>query len=271
MALKIKDIAYSYGSHPALKGVSYSFEKGIITGIIGPNGSGKTTLLHSLNGILSAEGEIILDRLNIKQMKRKEIARYISFVSQKEDINFPFTVYEILLMGRYPHLPLTKSLNAKDYLVVDAIIKELDIADLKDRSVDKLSGGEFQKVMIARALVQEPRVLLLDEPTLHLDLNHQFEILNFIHKICIENDLIVIMVSHDLLLTGKYCDQCLILYEGLLDDGGMTSDVLTPSSIKRIYNIDAEVRPGDDNGRVTVIPKDIAVKNEQQTNPGVLT
>ena len=259
MALKIKDIAYSYGIHPALKGVSYAFEKGIITGIVGPNGSGKTTLLRSLNGVLDAQGEISLESLDVKKMKRKEIARHIGFVSQKEDINFPFTVYEILLMGRYPHLPLTKSLNDRDYLVVDDIIKQLDIAELKDRPIDKLSGGEFQKVMIARALVQEPGVLLLDEPTLHLDLNHQFEILNFIHKICIERNLIVVMVSHDLLLTGKYCDQCIILYEGLLDDGGMTSDVLTPSSIKRIYNIDAEVRLSDENGRVTVIPKDIAV------------
>jgi len=262
MDLSINNLSFSYGSSQVLRGITHTFEAGLITGIIGPNGSGKTTLLRSINGIVLADGEIALGKRDLKKMKRKEIARHMAFVAQKEDISFPFSVYEILLMGRYPYLSPRKKITEKDYEIVDGIIALMGIDTIRDRAINAISGGEFQKAMIARALVQEPGVILLDEPTLHLDLNHQFEILNFIQKICREKNLIVVMVSHDLYLAGKYLDRCIILNRGLIHDAGKTREVLTPSSIKEIYNVDADVQINDSGG-ITVLPMNTVLSSDK--------
>ena len=241
MELKARGLTFSYGPKEILHGLDLDFRPGKITGIIGPNGSGKTTLLHCLNGLLRAQGEIILNGEPLNAMGRRKIARAMGLVSQKEEIHFPFSVLEVLLMGRYPRLAFSQSLGRDDYSLVYEVASMMGINHLLDRRVDELSGGEFQRVTISRALAQEPSILLLDEPTLHLDLKHQLEILGRTRAITDGTGLTVIMVSHDLMLAGRYCDDVIVLKAGNVHTSGPADDVLSPSMIRNVYGIDAQV------------------------------
>ncbi len=253
MELKARGLAFSYGAKEILHGLDLDFRPGKITGIIGPNGSGKTTLLHCLNGLLRARGEIILNGEPLRSMTRRQIASAMGLVSQKEEIHFPFSVLEVLLMGRYPRLAFLQSPGRDDYSRVHEVASMMGINHLLERRVDELSGGEFQKVMISRALAQEPSIILLDEPTLHLDLKHQLEILGRIRSITDGTGLTVIMVSHDLVLAERYCDDVIVLKSGCVHAMGPADDVLSPSMIRDVYGIDARVSHHSRSGTSTLI------------------
>jgi len=249
--LEIRGVSFNYGSIPALKDVSLKVDSREILSIVGPNGSGKTTLLRCINGVLKPKvGTILIDKVDVNQFNRNQIARIMGFVTQIADNSFPITVFDAILMGRRPYLSWKPSI--KDIEVVSNVIKSFGLEKLALRSIDELSGGEFRKVLLARALAQEPKVLLLDEPTNHLDLRHQVEILNLIRREARKKDLCVIMAMHDLNLAIRFSDRIVMLKGGKIFAAGGIS-ILSPENVKRVYGIEVEVLK-DKIGRPVIIP-----------------
>ena len=242
MKLNINGISFYYDSVQALERVTFEMNEGEVLGVIGPNGSGKTTLLKCINKVLKPKtGSILIDKANILELDRKEIAKNIGVVPQNFTIHFPFTVFDIVLMGRTPHLGRLDMETSKDIKITKNAMEITNTQHLADRLIDEVSGGEKQRVIIARALTQEPKILLLDEPTLHLDINHQLEILELIKKLARKNKLIVVLVSHDLNLVHRYCDRLMLLNSGKIYSIGKPQDVLTKDNIKDVYNVEIEI------------------------------
>ena len=209
MILNVNNLAFHYKSHKTLKNINFSIKKGETTVILGPNGVGKTTLLKCLNSILSPQGgDILVKDKNIKQMDIKQIAKEISYVAQKNE-PARITAFDAILLGRHPHIRFKTSID--DLKKVDAIIKRLNLSHLCLKYLDQMSGGELQKVSIARALVQQTDLLLLDEPTSSLDLKNQTDILGLIRHIVKEHHIAAIMTMHDLNTALRYADQYLFL------------------------------------------------------------
>lgn len=255
MKLSVNGISFDYGSKQTLDNVTFEADEGKIIGILGQNGCGKTTLLKCIDRMLKPnQGTIVLESppdniledrhdplrtndLEIRDMSRKELARCIAVVSQSAFISFPFTSFDTVMMGRY-----SRSDGDKD-TDTDAVIRAMSQSgslEFAERPVNELSGGELRRVLIGRALAQEPNILLLDEPTLHLDINHQFDLMNLINDLK-KNNMIIIMVTHDLMLAARYCDQIILMSKGSIVDAGDTENVLTRKNIKDIFDIDAIV------------------------------
>jgi len=254
--LTIKGIDFYYESIKALENITFEVKEGEVLGIIGPNGSGKTTLLKCINMVLRPKvGAILIDSKNISEFDRKEIAKNIGVVPQNSTIHFPFTVFDIVLMGRMPYVDKLKGECCKDLEITEEVMKITNIKHLASRPINEISGGEKQRVVIARALAQEPKILLLDEPTLHLDINHQIEILELVVEIAKRKKLIVIMVSHDLGLASRYCDKLLLLHKGSIYSVGSAAEVLTTENIKKVYGIDTYLIHHPPTNSYLVIPK----------------
>ena len=255
MQLKVRDISFYYDSFKAVDRVSFEVESGLILGIVGPNGSGKTTLLRCINKALKPEaGTVFLDDVNLILTKQKEIAQKIGVVPQNSISRFPFTVFDIVLMGRFPHLSRFEKETEKDFNIVQRCLKLAGVEQLASRLITEISGGEHQKVIVARALAQEPQVLLLDEPTLHLDINHQLELLELLSILAKKEGLIVVMVSHDLNLAARYSNRIMILKEGKIFRAGLPKEVLTCQCIKEVYGIETEITQGPATGLFNIIP-----------------
>lgn len=234
--LSTHDLFCAYPSREVIRGVSFAARHGQITGIIGPNGSGKSTLLKTISKVLiPSSGEILLEGRSLTAMNQKDVARRISVVDQEERLGFGFKVWEVVLMGRYPYLGRLKREKVRDRDMARWAMESTGILELKDRLVNELSGGEQQKVLLARALAQEPHVLLLDEPTSHLDIAHQTEILDLIDEVRSSNGMAVIMVLHDLNLAAQYCDQLILMKEGRIFAQGTPEDVITVENIRQVY------------------------------------
>lgn len=236
MEIQVEKLTFTYGNDFVLKGVSFAVSGGEFFGIAGPNGSGKTTLLKLMDGLLRAfSGRIIYDRKNLREVSRREIAKFIAYVSQEHELPFAFTVEETVLMGRYPHLGILGIEGEKDYKVVETAMKTAGVYSLKNRLVTELSGGEKQRVIIARALAQEPRVMLLDEPTAHLDLSSGVEIMELLKGLQKSKGLTIIIASHDLNLMARYADRITFLLNGEKLAEGKPEDVLSEELLKRVY------------------------------------
>jgi iron complex transport system ATP-binding protein len=237
--LEIKDLYVSYGSIHVLNQINLQANKGEVVGIIGPNGSGKTTLLKTITKIVKAiSGTVCIDGIDISEMKTKEIARSVAVVSQVISINFEFTVEDIVLMGRTPYIKGSESIL--DINIVRHAMKKTNTLYLRKRLITQLSGGELQRVIIARAFAQEPNILLLDEPTSHLDITNQIDILNLV-KNAARKGMLVLAVIHDLNLAAYYCDKIYLLQDGELISTGTPVQVLTSPNIKRAFNISVDV------------------------------
>jgi len=255
MQLKVRDISFYYDSFKAVDRVSFEVESGLILGIVGPNGSGKTTLLRCINKALEPKtGTVFLDDINLVLIKQREIAQKISVVPQNSISRFPFTVFDIVLMGRFPYLSRFEKETGRDFDMVQKCLKLTGVERLASRLITEISGGEYQKVIIARALAQEPQVLLLDEPTLHLDINYQIELLELLKILAKDKNLIVVMVSHDLNLAARYCDRILILKEGKIFQAGLPEEVLTRQCIKEVYGIETEIIRSPATGSLNIFP-----------------
>ena len=243
MLLNMQNVSVELGERDVIKGVSADFHPGALTGVIGPNGAGKTTLLRALAGILPIQaGEISLDGEPIESFDRKETARRVGYHGQKQEPTFPFRVDETVMMGRYPHLGRLSPETETDREAVDAALRDVDAAGLASRAINELSGGELQRVLIARTLAAQTPVLLLDEPFANLDVRHCLDILEILRAQAREGRTVVVSV-HDLNLAHRYCDELLLLYEGEILAQGNAGSVLTPRLIEQAFHVRAQILP----------------------------
>jgi iron complex transport system ATP-binding protein len=256
LKLKIQNVSFHYESVKALESVTFEVQSGEVLGVIGPNGSGKTTLLKCINMILKPEsGTVFIDEKDISGLSRKDIAHRIGLVPQHSHVSFPFTVLDVVLMGRMPHLGRFMGKETqRDLEIVEKAMELTNTYHLANRLIDELSGGEFQRVIIARALAQEPNLLLLDEPTLHLDISHQLEIMELIRELAKNRELTAIVVSHDLNLAARFCDRLLLLNSGKIYAIGHPKEVLSPEKIREVYHINVKIGYHPENRSPNIIP-----------------
>ena len=236
MAIDVKNLNYYYGDIPALKDLSFSVTKGDFFIIIGPNGSGKTTLMKLMAGILKPKkGRLKILNRAIGNYTRKDLARTMAFVPQTMPVDFPFSVIEVVLMGRSPYMGMLGVEQEEDLKIAEQALTFTGVAHLAHRKLDQLSGGEQQRVFIARALCQEPDIILLDEPTASLDLAHQIRLMDLMEKLKKETGITVVMVSHDVNLAAMYCDRLLLLNKGEILCLGRPDEVLTFRTLEAAY------------------------------------
>jgi len=233
---ELDKVCYKYNGSLVLHEISLQIPKGRITGIIGPNGSGKTTLLKVLSGVNKpCSGQVLLNNIPLREYSRQEIARQIAFLEQNNTSSLPFTVREVVEMGRYPWVKPLAPLSQKDKEVIDYALACFDLTAKQNKIADKLSGGERQLVSLARAMAQEPQILLLDEPTTYLDIGHQSMVMEYLRKWHKELGTTIIMVIHDLNLSSQYCDHLIVLEEGRFAKAGGKEEVLCEELIAKTY------------------------------------
>lgn len=241
-SLEVKNLKYEYDKNLVLDGIDLKIVEGEVLGILGPNGCGKTTMLKNLNKNLSPKGGcILLDGTDLEDLTKKEIAQKIAVVPQTNEINFSFTVRDIVSMGRMPFQRMMSGSSADDEKIIDDAISKTGLSKFAKRHINTMSGGERQRVIIARAIAQSPKILLMDEPTLHLDISMQFDALNLVHRLSKETGLTVIIVSHDLGMVARYCDRIIMLHDRKIHAVGTPEEVLTPDNMRTVFNVDAEL------------------------------
>ena len=251
VTLNVKDLAFSYASAPVLAGVSLEVGTKEIVGVLGPNGAGKSTLLKCIDRILLPyHGSILLDGEEISHMSRLELAKKIGYIPQSLSHAFSITVFDAVLMGRRPHISWRTS--EEDTEKVLETLEMLHIEDLAMRDINELSGGQIQQVFIARALVQEPDVLLLDEPTSNLDIRHQLEVMHTVKSIVRKKEITAIMAIHDLNLAARFADKIVLMNGGGILSVGSPATVITSENIRQVFKVDADVYEKD--GKLHVVP-----------------
>lgn len=242
--LSAENISFAYAGVPTLTEIDLALDGGALRALLGPNGSGKTTLLKILTGILPpARGAVKYEGVDIKTLSRREIARRVALVPQELNLQFAFTVRQMVMLGRTPHTSALGGPSKNDREIVERVMEMTETVEMRDRVITELSGGEQQRVVIAMALAQEPRVLLLDEPTVHLDINHQVEILDLVRKLNRERGLTVLATMHDLNLASLYFNDLVLLERGHIAAQGAPPDVLTAERIRAIFHTDVLVQP----------------------------
>lgn len=238
MKINAEDIRLSYGAAEILKGVSIRTEGREFVGLIGPNGSGKSTLLKCIYRVLKPDaGAVWLDGNELSALSVKESARKQAVVAQHNYYNFEFTVREVVLMGRAPHKKALERDNAEDYRIVEEALETVGMSGFADRSFSTLSGGEQQRVILARALAQQTPCLILDEPTNHLDITHQLQMMRIVKNL----DVTVLSAVHDLNIAAMFCDRIYAIQEGQIVGEGTPEELLTPAFIRKIYDVETEV------------------------------
>lgn len=236
--LEVKNVYCGYDGKDIVKNVSFKVDRGQNVSIIGPNGCGKTTFLKALANLIDYRGNVLLDGKEVKDIKRKELAKKIALMSQSSQIFFPYTVYETVSFGRYAHLSgVFSELSTEDEEIVLNSIENVGLLEYKDKLITELSGGQLQRVYLARVFAQNPDIILLDEPTNHLDLKCQLEILTYINKWIKENNKTVIGVLHDLNLVQMFSEDVIMIKNGEVVDIGKTKDVLKEEKLADVYGI----------------------------------
>ena len=249
MRLEVKNLCYSYDESNAIKDVSFSVARGEFVGIIGPNGGGKSTVLKNVYRALNPDrGEILLDNENVHKMPYKKSARKMAVVGQENDLPFDFTVEEIVAMGRSPQKRLFDIDTAQDRHMVHHALEHLGLENSHKRSYQSLSGGEKQRVILARAVCSECDFFVLDEPTNHLDISYQLEIFDFIKRL----NITVLAAIHDLNMAALYCDRLYVMKGGEIVLSGTPEEVLTPENIFDIYGVYSKVTKNPENGKLSI-------------------
>lgn len=241
---RLEGVRFGYNGTPVLREINLELRRGCCYGILGPNGSGKTTLLDLMGGLLEPHaGTIDFLGAPLASWPKKQLARQLALVPQDFMVRFGYSVREVVEMGLHPHLHRFAAPNEAEQALIDQALELTGITHLAKRSVTRLSGGEKQRVAVARALAQKPQVLLLDEATSNLDIHHSLEILHLIRNRFQAQGLQVVAVMHDLNLASFFCDQLIFLKKGEIVCQGPTEEVLTPENITAVYGVEAEVRP----------------------------
>ena len=255
VTLNVNGIECRYGSTKILSNISLNVKPGCFIGILGPNGSGKTTLLKSISRVLKPqEGSILIDTEDIYSLKPKQVAQKMAVVPQYNDIGFNFSAMDVVLMGRNPHLGDFQMESQKDVAIAKNAMEITNTWTLADRPINELSGGEAQRVIIARAIAQEPKILLLDEPMSHLDIINQIELMDLVKTLCDKNNLAVLAVIHDLNMASRYCDTILLLKEGTIFALGTVEEVMTPENILNVFGVNSIIRKNPVTNSPYVIP-----------------
>ncbi|MGD6811007.1 MAG: ABC transporter ATP-binding protein [Candidatus Bathyarchaeia archaeon] len=255
VTLNVNGVECRYGSVEVLSDISLEVKPGSFLGILGPNGSGKTTLLKSISRVLKPHGgSILIDKEDIYALKPVQVAKQMAVVPQFNNVGFNFSVMDVVLMGRNPHMGTFQMENSQDVEIAKKAMVLTNTWKLASRRINELSGGEQQRVIIARAIAQEPKILLLDEPISHLDIINQIEIMDLVKTLCIKNELIVLAVIHDLNMASRYCDKILMLKDGKVFALGPVEEVLTSENIQSVFGVDSIVRKNLVTNTPYVIP-----------------
>ena len=253
--LEIRDLHkyYDDGYH-AVRGVSYRIGSGLLVGLIGPNGCGKSTMMKCINRLHDASsGDILIDGESVLNKPPGEIAKIVANVPAELKTSFGLTVYETVMLGRYPYLRNVWWESEEDETFVVDTLKKFGVYHLRDRPLHMLSSGEQQRVLIAKAYVQQPRLMLVDEPTSHLDMKYKLDVMEYLNAM-VKKDMTILVAEHDISLMARYCDLCIIMKKGEIVAIGKPKDVITPELIEDVYEVSASV--GFDNeGELYVLPK----------------
>lgn len=248
--LKVESLGFSYKSQHVFEDVSFECESGRILALVGPNGAGKTTLLKCINRLHNpTEGSVLIDGVNVKDIPRRDLARKVAYVPQAELVKFPISVFDAIMLGRRPHLEWRET--QKDLDAVFEVMCQLNIDDLAAKSLDQMSGGERQKVMLAKAIVQEPEILLLDEPTTFLDMGYQLRIMEEIRKLVDDRGICAILTTHELNHALQYSEEVAILKDGHIMLNGST-ELVDADIIRQVYGVDSMIHKLD--GKPYVLP-----------------
>lgn len=253
--MEVSQLEFSYGSHEILKEISFQVQKGSFLTIIGPNGSGKSTLLKNISAALRPQkGTVLLKNQEVYAIKPKELAKKLAVVPQDTAVNFQFTVLDTVLMGRMPHQSRFQHDSEEDLAIARWAMELTNTWHLKDCLITEISGGERQRVIVARALTQKPQVLLLDEPTAHLDLQHQMELLELLQSLTKTEKLTVLAVLHDLNLASQFSDYTILLYKNRIFAAGKPEEVLTAKNIRQVYGMEVVTTFNELTGRYNIVP-----------------
>ncbi len=257
VALACRNLFFSHGNVPILKGISLAMKSGTFTAILGRNGSGKTTLIHCLTGIKkTAPGTVYIKGIDMRTLSRKEVARHISLVVQENPEVFPFTVLDVVVMGRAPFLGVTQVPGPKEYELAIKALNTLDVLHLAQCNFNRISGGERQMALLACALVQTNDIMLLDEPTNHLDFKNQYLLLSRIRQLCIKCRTAVVAAMHDPNMAMLFADEVILLKDGAVFGAGPVKEVMTKPNMDMLYETDTTALPFAENGSF-FIPTDV--------------
>ena len=270
MLLRAMAVTFAFGRQPVLGGVSLELREGELLGIVGPNGAGKSTLLACLHGALRPQaGTVELDGDDVHSLSAKSIARTIAVVPQRCEVPFPVSVADFVALGRYPHSSWLRGRTATDQQVVADSLAALQLTALATRPVNELSGGEFRRALIAQALAQEPRLLLLDEPVQQLDVRHQLEVMEFVRAFTRRPGMAGLVVLHERGLAARYCDRLALLHGGRIAATGTPDQVLSRTNMRSAFGIEAEIERSAATGTIQVVPvaavDDTAPRNHPTT------
>jgi iron complex transport system ATP-binding protein len=257
--VEAKELSFRYGREWVLSEVSFTLARGQFLGLIGPNGSGKSTLLKIINGVVRPQlGQVFFEARELSSWNRKLLAQRMAMVAQEIPLYFPFTVLELVLMGRYPHLGALEFESTRDREIVSEAMELVEVRHLEHRRATELSGGERQRALVARALSQQPICLLMDEPTAFLDLRHQLDLFGLTRRLVRNSDLAALVISHDINLAAQFCDQLILMDQGKISVQGPPEEVVRSEHLEPVYGCQLLVDQSPISGkpRVTPVPPD---------------
>ncbi|MFQ5686322.1 MAG: ABC transporter ATP-binding protein [Candidatus Scalindua sp.] len=251
----VEQLYYSYTETPFIHDLSFDFKAGELFNVVGPNGAGKTTLLYLLGGIIKPQaGQILLDGIPLSSFKRQALARIMTIIPAESNIAFDFTVYDIVSMGRYPYHSPLEPLTGNDHEIIREAIERAVLTKYEDKIFNQLSSGERQRVLIARSLAQKTSILLMDEPTVHLDIHYQLDVYRLAQSLAHDKNLSIFMISHNLNYASMYSDRIMLMHEGRIVKIGVPDDIFQPELLSDVYGTALSVYPHPKTGKLTIWP-----------------